>query len=126
MNEQIQDQGAGRFDSLALGLAIALVVAGVVGFYLLGDQAAWLRWLVVAAGIAAGGTVFALSAGGRDFMQFVVDSRNELRKVVWPTREETWKTTLVVFVFAVIAGVFFWVLDLFLAWATRHLTGQGG
>ena len=126
MNEQIQDQGAGRYDGLALALAIALVVAGVVGFYLLGGQAAWLRWLVVAAGVVAGATVFALSAGGRDFMQFVVDSRNELRKVVWPTREETWKTTLVVFVFAVIAGVFFWVLDLFLAWATRHLTGQGG
>ena len=35
-------------------------------------------------------------------------------------------TTAVVFGFAVIAGVFFWLLDLFLAWATRHLTGQGG
>jgi preprotein translocase subunit SecE len=126
MNEQIHDQGAGRHDGLALGLAIALVVAGVVGFYLLGEQAVWVRWLTVAAGVAAGGAVFAFSGNGRDFLQFVADSRNELRKVVWPTRDETWKTTLVVFVFAVIAGVFFWVLDLFLAWATRHLTGQGG
>ena len=41
--------------------------------------------------------------------------------------EETWKTTLVVFVFVAVAGVFFWVLDLVLAWATRFgTTGQGG
>ena len=56
----------------------------------------------------------------------MVDSRTELRKVFWPSKDETLKTTLVVFVFAVVAGLFFWLLDLFLAWATRHLTGQGG
>ena len=70
--------------------------------------------------------MFGLSAGGREFKQFVIDARNELRKVFWPSRQETWMTTLVVFVFAVVMGVFFWLLDLFLAWATRLLTGQGG
>ena len=52
------------------------------------------------------------------------DARNELRKVFWPTRNETWMTTLVVFGFAVLLGIFIWFLDLFLAWATRLLTGQ--
>jgi preprotein translocase subunit SecE len=56
----------------------------------------------------------------------MLDSRSELRKVFWPTRNETWITTAVVFGFAVIAGLFFWGLDLILAWATRALTGQGG
>jgi preprotein translocase subunit SecE len=52
-------------------------------------------------------------------------ARVELRKIVWPTREETGKTTLAVFIFVSIAGLFFWLLDFALAWATRFLTGQG-
>ena len=126
MNEHIQEQGAGRGNGVLLGLAVALVVAGLVAFYLLSDQSAWLRWLAVVVGVALGLGVFAVSGSGRDFRQFAVDARNELRKVVWPAKNETWMTTAVVFGFAVIAGVFFWLLDLFLAWATRHLTGQGG
>jgi len=126
MNEHIHEQGAGRSNGMLLGLAVALVLAGVVAFYLLSDLASWVRWLVVAAGLLAGIGVFAVSGAGRDFRQFAVDARNELRKVVWPSKNETWMTTAVVFGFAVIAGVFFWLLDLFLAWATRLLTGQGG
>jgi preprotein translocase subunit SecE len=45
--------------------------------------------------------------------------------VVWPTREETIQTTIAVFVFAVIMGVFFWLLDLSLLYITSYLTGQG-
>jgi preprotein translocase subunit SecE len=56
----------------------------------------------------------------------MLDSRIELRKIVWPSRQETGMTTLVVFGFVIVAGLFFWVLDLVLAWATRALTGQGG
>jgi len=126
MNEQIHDQGSGRGDGLLLWLAIALVVAGVVAYYVLGAQPLWMRWLAVAAGAALGVAVFAWSSGGRSFWQFVTDSRSELRKVVWPARQETLMTTAVVFGFAIIAGLFFWLLDLFLAWATKHLTGQGG
>ena len=50
----------------------------------------------------------------------------ELRKVVWPTRKEASQTTLVVFGFVIVFGIFFWLLDLVLAWATKTLTGQGG
>jgi len=85
-----------------------------------------LRWLAVAAGIVLGGVVIAFSQYGSALRQFVADSRIELRKIVWPNRQETGMTTLVVFVFLFIAGVFFWGLDLVLAWATRALTGQGG
>jgi preprotein translocase subunit SecE len=48
-----------------------------------------------------------------------------LRKVVWPTRQETFQTTAVVLGFIVIAGMFFWLLDLVLASLTRLLSGQG-
>ncbi len=126
MNEQIQGQGGSRTGGALPWLAGALVIAGVAAFYVLSDQSVWLRWLAVAAGLVLGAVVFALSDPGRGFVQFWGDSRNELRKVVWPSIEETRNTTLMVFAFAVIAGMFFWSLDLFLAWATRHLTGQGG
>ena len=119
-------QDAGTSDWVKLGLALALVVAGVVAFYTLSDQAAWLRWLAVAAGIVLGAVVIGFSQYGSALRQFVADSRIELRKIVWPNRQETGMTTLVVFVFLFIAGLFFWGLDLVLAWATRALTGQGG
>jgi preprotein translocase subunit SecE len=56
----------------------------------------------------------------------VQGSRVELRKVVWPTRDETTKMTLVVFAAIVIMALFFWVLDMLLGFITRSLTGQGG
>jgi preprotein translocase subunit SecE len=70
--------------------------------------------------------VVAFSRYGTEFRRFVELARIELRKIVWPTRQETLQTTLVVFGFVIIAGLFFWLLDLVLAWATKALTGTGG
>jgi len=108
-----------------LGVAVLFVIAGVAGYYVLEGSAAWLRWLAVAAGLALGVLVVALSRYGAEFRQFVELARVELRKIVWPNRNETFMTTLVVFVFVAVAGVFFWGLDWLLALATRFLTGQG-
>jgi len=58
--------------------------------------------------------------------KFIQGARVELNKVVWPTREETIQTTLVVLVVALFGGVFFWLLDLFLLFVTSRVTGQGG
>jgi len=126
MNEQVQQQGAGGgADKAMLAAAAALVVAGIAAYYVLAAQPGWIRWLSLVVGLALAAAVFGLSASGRAFWRFVLDSRIELRKVVWPTRQETLTMTAVVFGFLGVAGVFFWVLDLFLAWATKLLTGQG-
>ena len=119
-------QDAGTADMVKLVVAILFVVGGVAGYYVLGNQPAWLRWLAVAAGIALAAGVIAISKYGTALKQFMADSRVELRKIVWPNRQETGMTTLVVMVFLLVAGIFFWGLDLALAWATRALTGQGG
>lgn len=124
MSEQVQEQGGGGTAQVIV--AALLVVAGVAGYYLLGDANVWLRWAVVLGGLVLGGLVFMFSAQGRGFAAFVTDARTELRKVIWPGKQETWQTTAVVFGFVVISGIFFWVLDLFLAWATKLLSGQGG
>jgi preprotein translocase subunit SecE len=126
MNEQITVHDTSVADKAKIAVTILLVLGGVVGYYVLSGQPAWLRWLAFVGGMVFGIIVFASSRQGRDFWQFMLDSRIELRKIVWPSRQETGMTTLVVFVFVIIAGVFFWLLDLVLAWATRALTGQGG
>jgi len=119
-------QDAGTADTVKLVVAVLCVIGGVAGYYVLGNQAPWMRWLAVAAGLILGGVVIAFSRYGAALKQFWADSRIELRKIVWPNRQETGTTTLVVMVFLLIAGIFFWGLDLALAWATRALTGQGG
>jgi preprotein translocase subunit SecE len=126
MTDEIKAQDAGASDKVKLAAAVLVVLAGVAGYYLLGAQAAWLRWVPVLGSLVLAALVIAWSRYGTEFWQFVTDARVELRKIVWPGREETGKTTLVVFVFVLVAGVFFWLLDLALAWATRAFTGQGG
>jgi preprotein translocase subunit SecE len=126
MNVPVRQSEAGDSSNAPLWIAALLLLAGVAGYYVLTSQPTWLRWGSVVAGFVLGATVFILSPIGRDFRQFVVDARSELRKVFWPTKQETWQTTLVVFIFAVVAGIFFWLLDLLLTWATSALSGQGG
>jgi preprotein translocase subunit SecE len=125
VTEDIKVQAPGTSDKAKLTVGVLLVLAGIVGFYLLSGQAAWMRWLAVAAGIVLAAIVVAASRYGSELKQFVVDSRVELRKIVWPSRNETGMTTLVVFAFVIISGLFFWLLDFVLAWATRAFTGQG-
>ena len=120
------ETGASALDTVKLAAAVAILVGGVAGFYLLSSYPLAVRWVLVLASLGIGLAVALQSVQGKAFWQFVQGSRVELRKIVWPTRQETLQTTLVVFVFVLLLGVFFWLVDMLLAWATRHLTGQGG
>jgi preprotein translocase subunit SecE len=124
MTEQVQE-GATALDAAKLTAGIAIVGAGIAGFYLLGALPIWARWLVVLAAIALGFVVTLQSYQGKVFWQFVQSSRVELRKVVWPTSTETLQVTLVVFVMVLVLGLFFWGLDSILGMLTRWLTGYG-
>jgi preprotein translocase subunit SecE len=126
MNEEVRSATAGGADKVKLAAAIVVVFAGLGAFYGLGQLSVAIRWLIVVAAIVVAFAIAALSTYGRAFWQFVLDSRIELRKIVWPNRQETGMTTLVVFVFVVLSGAFFWLLDLMLSWATRALSGHGG
>ena len=126
MTDESKLEAIGAADKAKLWVAVLAAAAGVIAYYLLDTQPGWLRWLCVIAGLAAGALVAAFSRYGIEFRHFVASARVELRKIVWPNRHETGMTTLVVFVFVAISGLFFWGLDLVLAWATKMLTGQGG
>ena len=126
MNEQAGNAGVGFVDALKMVLAAAALLGGVVIYYWFGEQPVALRVLAVLAGLAAGVAILYWSQPGRSLWDYVQASRVELRKMVWPTRQETWRTTLVVFIFVLLLGVFFWLVDMLLAWGARHVTGQGG
>jgi preprotein translocase subunit SecE len=124
MTEQVET-GASALDTAKLVAAVAILVGGIAAFYLLGELPLAARWVIVLVALAAGIFVALQSAQGRALWQFVQGSRVELRKVVWPTRQETMQTTLVVFVAILVMGIFFWILDWILGALTRALTGQG-
>ena len=112
-------------DTVLLLLSVAILVGAIVAYYYYANQSVLLRsvGVLIAFGLAV--WVAFQSAQGRTLWGFIQGSRVELRKVVWPTREEAIQTTIIVLVFAVIMGTFFWLLDLFLLWFTTFLTGGG-
>jgi preprotein translocase subunit SecE len=126
MNEQAEKSGVALVDAFKLVLAAAALLGGVIAYYWYENEPQVLRVLMVLGGLIASLMLLYWSEPGRELWAYVQSSRVELRKMVWPTRAETWRTTLVVFVFVLMLGVFFWLVDMGLAWGMRHVTGQGG
>ena len=108
-------------DKIKLAFAVALVAAGIWGYYLLGEQALVLRILAVLGGIAAAVVVAWTSAPGKEFALFASEAVGEVKKVVWPTRKETMQTTAAVFAFVVVMAVFLWISDKTLEWVLYDL-----
>jgi len=120
------DAGIAAFDTLKLLVAGSILLGGIFGYYYYSDVSVLIRAIGVLLAFALGVVVALQSTRGQAFVRFVQGARLELRKVVWPTREETIQTTVTVLVFTLIMAVFFWLLDIFLLYFTRMLTGQGG
>ena len=113
------------FDLFKLTVAGALVVGGVFGFYYFVDQPLLYRVLGLLGVVAVAGAAFFTTRQGMQLWAFIHEARVEVRKVVWPSRQETTQTTLIVIVMVFIVGVILWLLDMFLFWGVRLLTGQG-
>jgi preprotein translocase subunit SecE len=124
MAEVQAPEGASAKDNALMILAIVALLAGVVAFYWYEEDPLALRMAMVGSGLVVAVGLAWVSWYGREFWQFAQAARVELRKVVWPEREDTVRTTVLVIVFASLMGLFFWVLDLILTWLIRLLTGQ--
>ena len=125
MNAKTETSGPGVLDVINLLLAVGLIVAGVGAYYYFPDASVALRAVGVVVSIALAIAVFLSTVRGQELWTFIQSSRVELRKVVWPTKNETVQTAIAVIIFTIVMAIFFWVLDKFLFWATRLLTGQG-
>lgn len=108
-------------DKAKLAAVVALVVAAIAGFYLLGKQGAIVQWIALLVGLAAAVAVFLTSEWGRQFIAFARDAWREVKKVVWPTRKETLQMTAYVFAFVVVMALFLWLTDKTLEWVLYDL-----
>jgi preprotein translocase subunit SecE len=119
-----QSHGASPGDIAKYVIAVLLVAAGVFGFYWFTQWPTALRALLVTAGLVAGLVVFALSARGAQTREFLSESRFELRKVVWPTRQEALRTTWVVMLAVLIISLLLAGFDTVIQWVIKFLLGR--
>ena len=109
------------FDTLKLMLALLILIGGVVGFYYFEDESQLLRviGMLVVAGVAF--FIVSMTDIGHRSLGFVKDARVEVRKVVWPTRQETLQTTIAVLIMVVIVAIMLWLIDLALGTGVNSL-----
>lgn len=108
-------------DKMRLALAGALVIAGLVAFYMLTAKGAWVQWGALVVALAAAVVVFFTSEAGRQLVAFGRDAIRETKKVVWPERKEALQVTLYVFAFVVVMALFLWLTDKTLEWVFYDL-----
>ncbi len=119
-NPTIETVSTGTDKAKLAGVAL-LVVGAVVAFYALGQQDLWLRVLALLALIAVAVALFFTSEPGKQLIAYGRDSVKEVRKVVWPSRQEAMQMTGYVFAFVVVMALFLWLTDKTLEWVFYDL-----
>ncbi len=122
-NEQVTTTST---DKAKLALAAGVFLAGVVGFYLLEGQSDLIRVLGMVAVAALAIAIAMTSQPGKNAWAFAQEARQELRRVVWPTRQESIQTTLIVLVMVFLVAVLLWLMDMFFMWGVGALVRPGG
>ena len=125
MNAKVETERSAQ-DTIKLISSLLLVVGGVVAFYYFEERSLLLRVIALLVVMGVSVAIALMTGVGRGVLRFAQDARTEVRKVVWPTRAETIQTTMVVFLMVIMMGIILWLLDMFLLWAVKFLTGQGG
>ncbi|WP_290705099.1 preprotein translocase subunit SecE [Amphritea sp.] len=122
MNSKVSSEGS-KLDGLKWVVVVALVAAGVVGNSVYSEESLLYRViaLLVIAGVA--GFIALQTAKGAAFFTLFKEAKAEIRKVVWPTRQETTQTTLIVTVVVLIVGLLLWGLDSLLSWGVSGVIG---
>ena len=115
------EQTSSAIDSIKLMAAVLVLLAGVVGFYYFENESQLLRVLGMLAVAVVAFFIAASSDPGRRGLGFVKDARVEVRKVVWPTRQETLQTTIAVLFMVILVAIMLWLFDMFLGWSVSKL-----
>ena len=119
-NTDNQKQGLGQITSV---LSIAILIASIAVFYMEPlTQVTLYKVLILLVGVGVAAFVFTKSLQGEKFIHFAKEARIELRKVVWPTREETLKTTGMIMIAVVIVAIFLWIVDAFFTWGVSSVS----
>ncbi|QXP84118.1 preprotein translocase subunit SecE [Methylococcus sp. ANG] len=117
------ESGASGLDTVKLALALVFLIAGIVAYYYFGDYSVVYRTLGVVGAVIVAAALVSATAKGRSLLGFFRESRIEVRKVIWPTRQEAAQATLMVVALVFFVGIFLWLLDMLLFWAITSITG---
>jgi preprotein translocase subunit SecE len=112
-----------KFDGLKWLVVVLLVAAGVIGNSYYADQSLLYRVVALLVVALVAGFIALQTAKGKGFFTLCKESKNEIRKVVWPTRQETLQTTAMVVVAVLVIGLFLWGLDSLLGWVVSSVIG---
>ncbi len=123
MNASTEHEPSGSLDFLKWSVIVLLLAGAVVGNYFFAEQSVLVRALAVVATIIVAGLVAMQTVKGRNAVIFAKESRTEVRKVVWPTRQEAVQTTGIVLVATLIMSLLLWGLDSVLFWVVGLITG---
>ena len=125
MNSKVeQPRSASAGDFVKYALAVLLVAAGVFAYLWFEQWPGALRALAVLGGLVAGTVVFLSSHKGGQVLEFLSESRFELRKVVWPTRQEATRTTWVVIIAVAVLSLVLAAFDLGIQFLVKLILGQ--
>ncbi len=114
-----------KLDLFKLVMAIVILILGIVGFYYYENESQLYRVLGVVFAVIVAIAISSTTRLGQNLIGFGREARMEVRKVVWPTRQETLQTTFMVMVAVIIIGIFLWLVDMVLAQAIQLITGSG-
>ncbi|WP_207062308.1 preprotein translocase subunit SecE [Motiliproteus sp. SC1-56] len=117
------DSGESKLDSLKWIVVVLLVAVGVAGNSYYSDQSLLYRVLALLALALVAGFVALQTAKGKAFFDLFKEAKLEIRKVVWPTRQETLQTTAIVVVFVLLVGLLLWAIDSLLSWIVSGVIG---
>jgi preprotein translocase subunit SecE len=125
MNPKSEIQ-ASKLDTFKLASAALILLVAVAAFYYFADYLLLVRVLGLLGAVGVAVAIALTTELGGNVLGFIKDARAELRRVVWPTRQETLQTTLAVVLMVIVVGIFLWLLDMLLFWIVRLLTSTGG
>jgi preprotein translocase subunit SecE len=125
MNSKVeQPRAASSGDIVKYALALLLVAAGIFAFYWFSEWPSSMRSLAVIGGLIFGGGVFLTSHLGVQTREFLSESRFELRKVVWPTRQEAGRATLMIIIAVTAISLILATMDVAIQAAVKWLLGN--
>ena len=126
MESQALEAGSSRKDQALLAVSALLFAGGLFAFYYFETQLPTVvRVLLLLAAIGAAVGIAYRTELGQGVWGAITGARTELRKVVWPTRQESVQTTLMIAVVVVIMSLLMWGLDTALLFGVEKLTGRG-
>ena len=122
MNTKVQAEES-KYDSLKWVAVVAIVVTGVVGNSVFSGESLLYRVLALLVLAVVAGFIALQTAKGRTWYRLFKDAKGEMRRVVWPTRQETLQTTLMVLAAVLVVALMLWGMDTFFGWIVSSAIG---